>query len=121
VAMAEYGWIIDKDYAADPVVEAPSYQNAVGIIGPRDIPAHLEGALLLGAGQRFQIRYDDPPDPDEYPEYPTVYEGRCVVDNPPGWDLTEEYFGPLWDFGTPNVGAAWIFYWHEDVKEWIQL
>lgn len=121
--MARYGWIIDKDFAPDPMQEPPCNANAVGVMGPRDAPQEILDALRVNKdfGLRFRMAYDDPPDPDEYPEYPVMYEGRCHVDQPPGYDLSEDYFGPLTDFGTPNVGAAWIFYWNEDVQDWIQL
>ena len=119
--MAEYGWIITKDFSPEPDAEFPSNANALGMTGPRDIPADIYLRLISGEGDRFQMRYDDTPDGDEYPEYPTVYEGRCIVDQPPGYDLSEDHFGPLTDFGTPNVGAAYIFYWHTEQGEWIQL
>ena len=122
--MARYAWIIDKDFDPDPKVEPPSNHNAVGMCGPRDAPEYLIEALRKypAAGRKFRMAYDDPPDPEFWPEYPVIYEGRCILEGvPSGWDLTEEYFGPLLDFGTPNVGAANIFYWQSEVEDWIQL
>lgn len=122
---SNYGWIIDVDYDADPSRKAPSNANAVGMLGPYNIPAHLEEALWSGAGRRFQMRYDDEVTLQEkldyWPQYPAIYEGRCIVDQPHEDGLQEEHFGPLQDFGTPNVGAAWIFYWSEEKEGWIQL
>lgn len=122
---SNYGWIIDKDFDPDDSRQAPSNANAVGMIGPRNISPHIEEALKRGEGLRFRMKYDDQISAEErldyWPEYPTIYEGRCIVDQPPGWDLQEDHFGPLTDFGTPNVGAAWIFYWSDEQEDWIQL
>lgn len=103
--MADYAWIIDKDHIADPKVTPPSYQNAVGLEGPSHAPTDLLRQLETNPdkGMRFRM-YDD--DGELY------YEGRIIVDQPPGWDLQEEHFGPLWDFGTGNAGCTSIWYFH---------
>lgn len=114
--MTAYGWIIDKDHTADADDEPGTYMNAVGIVGPSDIPDDLKGVLESGKGRRFRM-YDD--DGELY------YEGRWVGPNwacHDGRYLASSAFGPLWDFGKPNAGATEIRYqengnntgpWHE--------
>lgn len=109
--MAKYGWIIDKDHLAEPDAESGHWDtNAAGVMGPRDAPDWILEQLREGRGRLFRI-YDD--DGELY------YSGRILVDQPPGWDLQEECFGPLWDFGAPNAGATEIHYRHG--KRWVQL
>lgn len=106
-----YAWVIDKDHLAPPRSAPGSWdENAATVMGPKDAPPHLVRQLEAGHGRLFRI-YDD--DGELY------YSGRIVTDHPPGYDLQEEHFGPLWDFGTPNAGATEIRYKHG--KEWITL
>jgi hypothetical protein len=84
-------WIIDKDHLAEPGAKPGTYDNAVGIIGPRSYKG--DGTEL---NKRFRMLDDDGV---------LYYEGRCDTDN------DENALGPLDDFGTPNAGAVTIQYW----------
>lgn len=101
----QYAWMIDTDKIADPEEEAPCNSNAVGMMGPRDAPQELLDMLKKGIGRRFKM-YDD--DGELY------YEGIILVvediNDIPTDSLSETYFGPLQDFGTPNAGAVHIKY-----------
>lgn len=100
--VAEYAWIIDVDHSPDPNYPEGSYCNAKGVCGPSTAPDNLLDILRnTQQGRRFKI-FDD--DGELY------YEGRIIVDVPDGYDLQDEHFGPLWDFGTPNAGATDIQY-----------
>lgn len=99
--MSEYGWIIDVDYLAD------DEGSNVGVMGPRDIPSHIEAGLLSGEGKVFRIIDDDG---EKY------YRGRYIgPDN-------EDMFGPLWDYAQPGAGATDIQYPDEATgKRWVTL
>lgn len=94
--MSTYAWIIDKDLIADEGVEAPSNQNAVGMMGPRDISPEQEAALQAGQGSVFRMLDSDGE---------VYYRGRLLGDQ-----NDEEGFAPLYDFGQPNAGASDIQY-----------
>lgn len=89
---ATYGWIITHDH----FVESPEEPNAVGTIGPRDIAPKVRASLEAGAGVPFKM-YDD--------DQLLMYEGRFLGD-----PASEAAFGPLDDFGMPNVGCTSIHY-----------
>ena len=97
--MATYGWIIDKDYLAEEGEEAGTNLNAVGVIGPRGIPARIEERLRAGQGRAFRM-FDD--DGELY------YSGRIITSKADEGSETD--FGPLQDFGTPNAGCTFIQY-----------
>src|SRR5437870_3458553 len=98
--MSTYAWIIDRDYITDKTTPEGTLCNAPGVTGPRDAPGELLVKLIAGEGHNFRL-YDD--DGNLY------YTGRYVGD-----PTSEEAFGPLEDFGTPNAGAVRIDYEQED-------
>lgn len=85
--MSKRGWIITKDYLAEPGEKAPSNLNAEGMMGPRDVTYSAEE--LKAKGKFFRM-FDD--DGELY------YEGFLIGDES----------GPLDDFGCPNAGATEI-------------
>lgn len=93
----KYGWIIDKDFNPDPDARPGTNSNAVGVMGPSSISKEHVEQLRHGEGHKFRMEDDDGN---------VCYEGRFVGE--PG---TEEAFGPLDDFGTPNAGCTNIYYW----------
>jgi len=105
-----YGWIINRDHL--------SQQNK-SIIGPSELDGTDEGHDLIerltnGEGAEFRI-YDD----DGY----LYYSGRCIVEGEDGVTFSggsEEWFGPLWDFGEPGAGATEIRY-KDEQGEWKTL
>lgn len=111
-----YGWMIDKDHYG----EGPegTNQNAVGIMGPRDMTDAIVTRLKAGEGQSFRMGDDDN---DLY------YEGRFFDEDYDTQDLrhlplsrvdvTEAAFAPLDDFGRPNAGCTSIQYKNES-GEW---
>jgi hypothetical protein len=115
--MSTYGWIIDKDYDAEPDAPAGSYQNAVGLMGPHDITEDIQAGLALGQGKQFRILYDDPSEPDHI-----VYEGRILVVS---YETDDEDWAPVTDFSHANVGATRIQYWEKHPQtgeyEWRNL
>lgn len=93
--MAKYGWMIDKDHAADKSAPEGTNANAVGMMGPSDITEANEARLKAGEGVPFQMCDDDG----------VVYEGRYVR----GQNTLID-FHPLDEFGTPNYGCTDIKY-----------
>lgn len=102
--MADYAWVIDRDalYDDDPVT---FNDPAMGVMGPRSITREQQAALAAGEGHKFRM-YDD--DGDLY------FEGRFVGDPD-----SEDGFGPLADFGTPDSGATEIRY--QQGNRWVTL
>lgn len=95
-------WVIDRDLLAEQnkkdgeqVPEAPSYQNAVGLTGPRGCP---EDTSVLT--QRFRIKDDDGN---------VYYEGRMLPFT--RHDEDSDGFEPLDQFGRGNAGATDLEYW----------
>lgn len=89
-----YGWIIDKDHFADG--KPGTVENAVGTIGPGRITAKDRDQLMMGKGHQFRMFNGD---------NVLIYEGRLIGDHE-----SEDGFGPLDDFGTPNFGCTSIEY-----------
>lgn len=91
----------------------------VGTLGPRNASDAQIAALEAGEGHMFRMLDDDGV---------WYYRGRIVFDDDSGpitasaggeyfvpgtWlavNLTEDGFGPLWDFGAPNAGCTEIQY-----------
>ena len=101
--MSNYAWIIDRDYAPDG--SPGTYLNATGLTGPRNASQTALAALADGLGVRFRMLDDDGG---------LTYAGRFVGDHE-----SEDGFGPLDDFGTPNAGCTSIEYWLNG--QWEQL
>lgn len=97
--MSTYAWIIDTDHLAEEGAEPGSFcDNAATVAGPYDAPATLLAELEAGEGIPFRMRDSDGE---------LYYTGRLV---PASMADSEEGFGPLDDFGTPNAGATTIEY-----------
>lgn len=92
-----YAWIITTDHLFSDE-GLPALQDEAGTTGPRDAPAGLLARLAGGEGRTFRM-YDD--DGELY------YTGRILTGDVPG---SEDDFGPLADFGTPNAGCTEIRY-----------
>lgn len=105
--MSAYAWVIDKDHYG----EGPegTYQNAVGIFGPRDADGLLLRELRDGQGRKFRMHDDDGE---------LVYEGRIAFKA--GEPEDGEDLGPLHDFGAPNFGCTLIAY-EEPGRGWVAL
>ena len=103
-----YAWIID--------VSIDDEDNSVGVMGPSDAPDRLIERLKAGEGRRWQLASDDEGSGDHID-----YEGRIItVDDK--WNDTEGTdldFGPLDDYGEPNIGSSTIRYLNED-GEWVE-
>lgn len=99
-----YAWIIDIDHQAETEEDSDA-----GTMGPRSAPD--EYLAILQAGERPSgpltvhtfIMYDD--------DRNRCYTGRMICDASDGV-AEEAAYGPLGDFGTPNVGATEIRYPH---------
>jgi hypothetical protein len=96
--MADHGWIITADKIEDGL--------QVGTMGPHNISAEVEAALLAGKGTCWKA-YDD--DGEHY------YSGRYYA--PKG---TGREFAPLDDFCAPNAGATELRYRQAD-GTWVSL
>jgi hypothetical protein len=92
--VSEYGWVITHD-----LTEKPGDTYAVGIAGPRTIPAEIQTRLDRGEGREFRL-FDD--DGEHY------YTGRYI-----GPD-DEDMFGPLDDFGKGYAGCTEIHYCNDN-------
>jgi hypothetical protein len=99
-----YAWTITRDHLAE---DDGSLASETGTTGPRDAPAGMLAQLAAGQGARFRM-YDD--DGELY------YDGRLIGD-----PESEDGFGPLDDFGTPNAGATEIRYYRPERGEWETL
>ncbi len=101
---ATYAWVITKDHIADDAAPLGTNQNAVGVSGPEGATAEqiLEASLH---GEPFRLLDDDGE---------VYYEGRCLCNE------SEDDFGPLDDFGTPNAGCTEIQYRDRSGK-WVGL
>lgn len=104
--MSTYAWIIDKDHLVEPG-EDPADSDK-GTTGPSDAPKALLDRLLAGEGHAFRMLDGDD---DLY------YAGRTLAVNPDGTDepdvpgnYSEDFLGPLRDFGMPNAGCVEIQY-----------
>lgn len=110
---SRYAWIIDTDHLAEPDADGKLPDpgslcyNAATVSGPSDAPAALLAELAAGKGIKFRIRDDDKI---------LYYTGRFV---PAELSDSEEGFGPLDDFGTPNAGAVTIEY--KRGRSWVVL
>lgn len=87
--LQNYAWVITVDHIAFPDAREGTYQNAVGVSGPRQ-QDHSNDEIVKN-GTAFKM-YDD--DGELY------YEGYGL--NCEGTDH------PLLDFGMPNAGATRI-------------
>ena len=92
-----YGWIIDTDHVEE---------TAVGITGPALITPDKLKLLQSGKGRKFKMFDDD---------NELMYTGRYIESSDTDGtgrleDLSEDGFGPLDDFGTPNAGCTSIQY-----------
>lgn len=102
---SKYGWIIDADHLAKPEDRPGTNMNAVGIVGPRSCPVDIVEKLNAGQGVKFQMKDGDGE---------LYYTGRFIGDAD-----SEDAFGPLEDYGTPNAGATSILY--ERDGKWVEL
>ena len=116
--MLPTAWIIDKDHLWEQG-DDPQKDEA-GTAGPSDAPQELMDRLALDtkAGVQFRIFDDDGI---------LNYSGRILALDEDGREQTflngrcgEEFFRPLWDFGTPNAGATEIRY-RDDTGKWVGL
>lgn len=103
-ALLPTAWIIDTDHLFEP----GDGTGAVGVTGPGNAPTVLLERLVNNrkAGVTFRI-FDD--DGELY------FTGRIIALNEDGTEQTaascgEEFFRPLWDYGTPDSGATEIRY-----------
>lgn len=87
-----YRWVIVHDFIAEPDAAPGTYDNAVGISGPRGCPEILDGPAEL-----FRMKDDDD----------NVYYMGLLYD--PKHETSG--FEPLDQFGRPNAGAVHIEYW----------
>ena len=78
-------WEITEDFMPDPGAKPGTNLNAVGVMGPGG------GDFSLPRTFAFRMYCDDGE---------LMYEGRS----------SDQDFGPLEDFGTPNAGATEIRY-----------
>lgn len=91
-----YTWIIIKDRIDEGTHD--------GTMGPREGKYSKEDVLEKGTPFRM---FDD--DGELY------YEGKCLSDEPG----SEDWFGPLDDFGIPNAGCTGIQYFENGKWEWL--
>ncbi len=94
--MGVYAWLITEDHVAEPGAKPGTNMNAVGMTGPRAAPTELLAQLAVGEGRPFRMFDDDDG---------LTYVGRIIAD--PG---SQDDFGPLDDYGTPNAGCTYIEY-----------
>jgi hypothetical protein len=116
-----YGWIIDEDHLEEE-------DGRKGVMGPRAIPEAIEAKLKAGEGLLWRCLDDDGivyysgrflDDDEEQFEQPREAKcGGCIG------NLSEEAFGPLWDFCQPDSGAVSIEYLTPDTTvkgKWLEL
>lgn len=101
--MSDYAWIItaDKLHESDP----ETFDSSVGVIGPHGATDEQIAELKAGKGAAFRMKDDDGE---------VYYHGRFIGDAE-----SEDGFGPLWDFGTPDSGAVDIEYYQG--HRWVSL
>jgi hypothetical protein len=115
---ATYAWICTEDHITDPEDDLPSRK---GWEGPSTAPEYLLERLRKGEGHKWRC-YDDDGElyyaglfldtEDDTP--PTKSDKYNCISN-----MTEEAFGPLWDFAQPDAGAVTIKY--KVGNEWLIL
>ena len=98
-----YGWIITKDHLYTP---GDTLRDESGMTGPRNISDGMQADLIAGKGKAFRL-YDDGE---------LYYSGRILGD----WE-SDDGFGPLDDFGTPNAGCTEIRYYFPEKGKWETL
>jgi hypothetical protein len=96
-----YGWIITADF-----VDAGIHSSR-GLTGPNGIGGVEMITLALSAAGRTFCMTDE--DGEVY------YTGRIYSDNGAG---SQDDFGPLDDFGSPNAGCTEIRYYNPDDMMW---
>ncbi len=96
--MANSGWIITDD-----VLDG----KTVYVTGPRDITQAQLAELAAGKGERFRLKDDDGE---------VYFEGRFLGDA-----SSEDAFGPLDDYGTPDAGCTSIEYFNPAKEKWQAL
>lgn len=102
---APYAWIIDTDHTE----KITSEHNEAGTTGPHWATDEQIARLAndIGLGRMFRMLDGD---------NELCYSGR-LLDERDEDDV--EWFGPLDDFGTPNVGATTIEYFENG--EWVEV
>lgn len=103
---ANYEWVITKDKIADPDAESGSFQNAIGLTGPRG--ATNSADFIQKNGEKFRMKDDDGE---------IYYYGYLMIHKE---ETGEEEFAPLYDFGMPNAGCTSIEYKDKN-GNWAQL
>ena len=107
--MAKYACIIDVYLQFDEDNE-DEFPSSVGTCGPSRAPESLlERLRTSGDGQVFRMLFD---------ESDVCYVGRFLSTSA-STDLGCEAFGPLDDFGGPNIGCTMIEYLQDG--EWVEL
>lgn len=102
--MKNYAWLITKDYLFD---ENFDHKSSVGVCGPSTATDEQIASLKRGEGIPFRM-YSDDGDLD--------YEGLFW-----GCAKSEDAFGPLDDYGTPNAGSTRIKYYNPTIQQWEDL
>lgn len=99
---AKHGWLITKDHLAEPGEE-----SCVDTMGPHNITDATEKILRASTAHpdrhAFKV-YDD--DGELY--FSGYYFGPD----------DERMFSPLWDYGTPAMGATDISYRNKETGKW---
>lgn len=95
-----YSWLITVDH-----FDGDNDDSAVGTYGPRNSKLKADDIREDPEAIPFRMFTDD---------NELIYEGLYVGDD------SEDQFGPLDDFGTPNFGCTRIEYKNDD-GEWAQL
>jgi hypothetical protein len=93
-----YAWLVDYDHLD---------HKPVRVLGPRDITDGQEQALARGEGVRFRLLDGDGI---------VYYTGRFLGDAE-----SEDGFGPLEDYGTPDSGCTGIQYRNPATGQWEAL
>jgi hypothetical protein len=103
--MSEYAWRITRDLLAE---QDPELSSDAGVYGPGDITREQKTALLDRENTVLFQLLDD----DEI----VYYQGDFLGDAE-----SEDAFGPLDDFGTPNAGAVTIRFRNPGTGLWEEL
>lgn len=103
-----YAWVVDTDHLTAPEYDLPDRK---GTQGPGNAPDDLLVRLSKGEGHKWRcydddgILYYDGRYLSETDEQPSESKhGGCIG------NLSEDAFGPLWDFAQPDAGAVTIKY-----------